>query len=301
MNAIEINNITKTYGDNDAVKDLSFVVEKNSICGFLGPNGAGKTTTFKLIAGLINLTEGDIKIFGKDVSAKTNEIRFLKDVPEFYHYMSAKEYLEFICQINDIKDAKSVASETLTLVGLDNTTNMRISAFSRGMKQRLGIAASIIPNPKILLLDEPVSALDPIGRKEVFDLLSKLKGKMTILFSTHIIDDIERISDKIVVIDKGQKILDGTAEEIKNNHLSSNLIITFTNEEEAKSAAKTLKVGNPVQSGNTVTVTDKDLNKLQTDVFKQLVKTKTLIQKFEICSPSLEEIFMREVTKWNSI
>ena len=301
--AIKIDSLTKIYDDKKVVDNLSFEIPENSICGFLGPNGAGKTTTFKLITNLINKDSGKIEIFGKEVTNNTqiDEIRFLQDVPEFYNYMNAYEYLEFICKLNEIDNIDSKVKETIKLVGLEEAKKKKIGKYSRGMKQRLGIAGAIIPNPKILFLDEPVSALDPLGRKDVFELLNKLKGKMTIIFSSHIIDDIERVSDRIIIIDHGKKVLDGTTEELRNSHLTDIIEVKFKDIKDISKFKKELKA----KEAEYETIDDALRIKSPTDdiqekIFKILTTNKINILSFNIVAPSLEEIFVSEVSKWNN-
>jgi ABC-2 type transport system ATP-binding protein len=286
-NAIKLTNVTKKYGDRKVINNLSFEVAENTICGFLGLNGAGKTTTFKLLAGLINATSGKIDI--------SPDIKFLQDVPEFYDYMTAEEYLKFICNLNNLNDISKKVKETLKLVGLHDTGKKRIGKFSRGMKQRMGIAGNIISNPKILLLDEPVSALDPMGRRQVFDLLEKLRGKMTILFSTHIIDDVERVSDKIIIINHGKKVADGTTTEIRSKFLTDMIEVQFMNNDDQQKFVKAFgKKEVEIGQGS---VRIKTRPNLQTEVFNILKSEKINIEGYNIVMPTLEDIFMKEVKK----
>jgi len=185
----------------------------------------------------------------------------------------------------------------LELVGLSDVKNKRIGKYSRGMKQRLGIAGSIIPKPKILLLDEPISALDPIGRKEIFELLSKLRGKMTIVFSTHIIDDIERVSDKIIIINKGKKVLDGSVSELKAKHLTNIIEIKFENPKDLNKFKKTFNKNIEFEvDGEKLKFKIESLD-CQTEIFRILNKEKINILGFNVLIPTLEEIFMDEVKK----
>ena len=303
MIVIKLANVTKKYDNKTVIDNLSFEIEENSICGFLGPNGAGKTTTFKLLNGLINSNSGTIEILGKSINSKSpsRDIKFLQDVPEFYNYMTSYEYLKFICQLNNLDNIDDRIKETLELVGLQSSTKKRIGKFSRGMKQRIGIASNIISNPKILLLDEPVSALDPIGRKEIFDLLSKLKGKMTILFSTHIIDDIERVSDKIIIINNGKKLMDGTISEVKSKFLTNIIELEFMNE---KALKKFLSVFNTngieteeSTQKNSIKFKVDNMSEFQNNIFNTLIKEKLNINSFNVVTPTLEEIFMKEVSE----
>jgi ABC-2 type transport system ATP-binding protein len=299
MTAIKFEHVNKSFGKQKVIDDLSFEIEENTVCGFLGLNGAGKTTSFRLLNGLIAADSGDIEILGEKVSSgqPNAKIKFLQDVPEFYAYMTAREYLRFICDLNNLKDADKKISETLELVGLTESRNKRIGSFSRGMKQRIGIAANIIAEPKVLLLDEPVSALDPVGRKVVFDLIESLKGKMTIFFSTHIIDDVERVSDKIVMIHHGKKILDGSVQEMKAHFKSDALELEFMNVDDLQRFVGEFSIYQPEREGDKLLVklASGDLNRLQESVFSFLSQTKMMVSSVRIARPSLEEIFVSEI------
>jgi ABC-2 type transport system ATP-binding protein len=303
LNIIEVNNLSKKYQNEYAVKDLNFTIEKNSVVGLIGPNGAGKTTTMKLLMGLIKNSGGNIKIANKDITYGVipDDVRYLQDVPGFYDYMTAFEYLNFILNINNYthKNLKEKINNSLKLVDLYDSKDKRIGKFSRGMKQRLGIAANIISDPKILILDEPVSALDPIGRKEIFDQINKLKNKMTIIFSTHVLDDIERVCDKIILINKGAKIKEGSISEIKKDYIKNIIEIIFAN----KKGFNQFKESFVINTNNItfipkelkVFINDKDINLISQLVFSFLANNNIQIESFIIKKPTLEEIFIEEV------
>jgi len=235
INTLEIRNLTKSWGGQKAVDDISFSVPENCIFGFIGANGAGKTTTMKMILGLLDADSGEIVVCGERVrfgSTKTNRlIGYLPDVPEFYNYMRPKEYLRLCGEIVGLSGAviKERSSELLELVGLTGV-NKKIGSFSRGMKQRLGMAQALISEPKLLICDEPTSALDPIGRKEILDILKQLKGKTTVVFSTHILSDVERICDRVAVIDKGRIVFESAINELKAGRKSKTINLEFENE-----------------------------------------------------------------------
>ena len=221
--ALKLVNLTKKFPNGvTAVDNVSLTVPHGSVYGFLGRNGAGKTTTLKMITGLSNPTSGEIYIygnkveFGKPLSYKN--IGFLPDVPEFYSYMTAREYL-FLCgRLHKMKDneIKNRINDIFNLINFDRTRlRSKISTYSRGMKQKLGIAVALLHSPDLILLDEPTSALDPIGRKETMNIINLLKGKYTILFSSHILSDVERVCDRVAVIEKGSLVLEGGIKEIK--------------------------------------------------------------------------------------
>ncbi|MCL2415396.1 MAG: ABC transporter ATP-binding protein [Defluviitaleaceae bacterium] len=205
--AIKTENLSKSFKSVMAVDSINMIVPKNCICGFLGKNGAGKTTTIKMLAGLKRPTQGNIFIMGKEQvfgKASNRQFGYLPDVPNFYTYMNGEEYLKFSGKIWEMPDdvLKIRIAELLELVGLSRTKT-RIGGYSRGMKQRLGIAQAMLNNPPLIFLDEPISALDPIGRRDVVNIISSLKNT-TVLFSTHIMSDVESICDYVIIVDKGK-------------------------------------------------------------------------------------------------
>jgi len=234
--ALNLVNLTKIFSANlknkdkiIAVDNLNLTIPHGSVYGFLGRNGAGKTTTLKMIAGLSNPTKGEIYIYGNKIEfgkpASYKNIGFLPDVPEFYSFMTAREYL-FLCgRLHKMSDdnIKNKIREIFELINFDKKRlRNKISTFSRGMKQKLGIAVALINSPDLIMLDEPTSALDPIGRKETINIINSLKGKYTVLFSSHILTDVERVCDKIALIEKGALILDGSISDIKSKYSGLN-------------------------------------------------------------------------------
>lgn len=226
MDMLRIDNLKKRFGAKKVLDGVSFRVPENTIFGFVGQNGAGKTTTMKIILGLLKEDEGEIYV--NDVKAKygSNEtnryIGYLPDVPEYYSFMTPKEYLGMCGEITGMKknEIKERSAEMLELVGLSEEKR-RIKGFSRGMKQRLGIAQALMNRPKLLICDEPTSALDPLGRKEILDVLVAAKEHTTIVFSTHILSDVERICDEIAFLHEGKIVLSGTIEDIRRSHRNS--------------------------------------------------------------------------------
>ena len=284
---LEIKNLTKKYGNKVILDNISFSLEKGKVCGFLGPNGAGKTTTMKIIVDLLEKDGGQI------LYDEATKISYLQDVPQFYEFYTISEYLEFLLSLNDNNDLKKI-DEVLKLVGLTKEKDKVIKRLSRGLRQRLGIAASIINDPDILILDEPVSALDPIGRKEIFDLINKLKGKMSIIFSSHILSDAERICDQIIIIDGGKILLDKKVSEIS---ISTNkLIIEFMNDEDLDKFKK--KYGKEIEvNSNLVEIESDDISNEQLIIFDILLKNKICVNSIDIKKQGLEDIFVSEVSK----
>lgn len=302
---LSVSNVSKAFGTQEIIKDLSFSIPEHSIYGFIGKNGAGKTTTMKLILGLYQTDKGEIRVNGEKVTyGQTNTNRFigyLPDVPEFYDFMTPTEYL-FLCgEITGLKKEESHGRirELLAMVGLENS-NKRIQGFSRGMKQRLGIAQALLNQPKLLICDEPTSALDPGGRKEILDILHSVKSKTTILFSTHILSDLERICDNIGVLHEGKLALSGSLEQIKSRHSSEGFEVEFATWEDAekimeKKFIEILKNDAERKSKTLVSFKTRD-QKAIGKVMKVLVENEIQPIRIERLEPTLESLFL-EVTK----
>lgn len=303
MEALKIENLHKSLGKNTIINGLSMSIPENTIFGFLGKNGAGKTTTMKMILGFLKKDEGSIEVFGEEVSfgqSKTNRfIGYLPDVPEFYGYMTAKEYLNLCGSITGLSknEIKKKSEELLELVGLRDV-NKRISGYSRGMKQRLGIAQALLNSPKLLICDEPTSALDPLGRKEILDIILKIKDFTTVIFSTHILSDVEAICDHVVVLDKGKNVLEGSIDELKNIKRKNTIKIRFKSDKELKAFKSLDKFSNLVtnEKGDTLYLTDEENQLKDIDILYELYKLNIFPIEIKIEEPTLENIFM-EVTK----
>jgi ABC-2 type transport system ATP-binding protein len=209
--AISTAALTKHYPWVAALSDLTLDVPAGSIYGFLGPNGAGKSTAIKMLAGLTRPTSGTASVAGIPITAGDHyrrEVGYLAQEPRFYHWMTGRETLRFVTSLYPPErrsDDKAI-SAILTRVGLADTADRKAGTYSGGMRQRLGIAQALVGRPSVLLLDEPVSSLDPIGRKEVLELMRELKGETTVFYSTHILDDVERVSDYVAILDEGKLV-----------------------------------------------------------------------------------------------
>ena len=234
---INIENLYVRFGEKEVLKGLNLKVNKNSIFGFIGKNGSGKTTTMKTILGLLTPNSGKIYVNGEEVvfgGSNTNKyIGYLPDVPEYYGFMNAYEFLQFCANISKIdpKDSDIRIKELLKLVGLENEKHY-IRGYSRGMKQRLGIAQALLNKPKLLICDEPTSALDPIGRKEILDILKSVSNETTVLFSTHILSDVEKICTDIAVLDDGIIKISGKLDDIKKMYKKDEYTLEFDDSED---------------------------------------------------------------------
>lgn len=218
---IKTDNLTKTYDDVSILKNLNLKVKKHSIFGFLGPNGAGKTTTIKILLGLIQPSSGNGKIFGYNIKSENIKIRarvgYLPQEPSFFSDNSAREILEFTARFffsGPKKEIDKRVSEILELVNLSEKADRAIKSYSGGEKQRLGIAQAMINYPDLLILDEPAASLDPIGREDVLKIMLQLREFTTIFYSTHILDDVQKVSDSVAILNKGQLVAQGSIEDI---------------------------------------------------------------------------------------
>lgn len=219
---IEVKHLAKTFGDFQAVKDVSFDVYKGDVFGFLGPNGAGKSTTIRCLLSLIHPTSGDIKLFGKSLSthreAILRQIGCIIEKPDFYKYLSAEKNLEIFARISGASTAKNDIHAMLEFVGLKGRERDKVSGFSHGMKQRLGIAQTLIHDPELIILDEPTTGLDPQGIIDVRNLILQLKNEKnkTVLLSSHQLSEIEIIANRMVIINKGQTVTEGEVSKLLN-------------------------------------------------------------------------------------
>lgn len=297
MDMLVVSNVNKRFGSREVIKDLSFSIPEKSIFGFVGRNGAGKTTTMKMILGLLQMDSGEITVDGKKVSygnTETNKvIGYLPDVPEFYNYMTPKEYLVFCGTISGLsdKEASERALELLELVGLAKEKK-RIKGFSRGMKQRLGIAQALIGRPKLLICDEPTSALDPIGRKEILDILVKAKDETTVIFSTHILTDVERICDEVAFLHDGKIALSGSMEKIRKLRRKEDYQVVLEHKkdmEKLKTKYTEMEIIDPY------TATIKEKNITIKDIINFMMDNNIEFNKVEKCESSLENLFMEVI------
>ncbi len=304
MNALKIQQLSKSFGSVSVLNQLSFTVPEHSVFGFLGQNGAGKTTTMKMILGLLKPDNGTIEVFGEKVSygqTPTNRmIGYLPDVPEYYSYMTPKEYLRLCGEITGLSSSEinQRTKYLLEVVGL-SSSKKKIGGFSRGMKQRLGIAQALLNQPRLLICDEPTSALDPVGRKEILDILSQVKDHTTVVFSTHILSDVEKICDQVAILHQGSIALAGNLEELRTSHGSSNLNISFAHPEQLQHFQQALE-SSPYLSqasfdGLNVTISSSDMETASSDLISTFYHTGITPLKFEVAESSLEKLFMEVV------
>ncbi|MBM3453026.1 MAG: ABC transporter ATP-binding protein [Bacteroidetes bacterium] len=223
QSVLHVKNLSKKFGNFEAVKDVSFTVNKGDVFGFLGPNGAGKSTTIRCLLSLIKPNSGKIELFGKSLATDRAEILqnigSIIEKPDFYKYLSAQKNLEIFARISGATVTQREIAEMLDFVGLGNRAKDRVKGFSHGMKQRLGIAQTLLHKPDLIVLDEPTTGLDPQGIIEIRNLILRLKAEQnkTILLSSHQLSEIELIANRMVIINQGCSIVEGNVQELLNN------------------------------------------------------------------------------------
>ena len=298
MDVLAIQNLKKNFGSKEVLCGLDLSVPEHSIFGFIGKNGAGKTTTMKAILGLLKPDSGEVSVMGEKVqfgqTSTNRHIGYLPDVPEFYSYMTPLEYLKLCGEVSGMNksDIATRSKELLELVGLGKERH-RIKGFSRGMKQRLGIAQALLNRPKLLICDEPTSALDPVGRKEILDILLAAREQTTVLFSTHILSDVERICTEAAFLSDGKIAMQGTIAELRSKRSSDG----FSVETEQKEAADTLiKVFSDLKHMEQNVLVFHGSEDQFFAIMQYIAENRIPVQKIERMEPTLESLFL-EVTK----
>lgn len=282
-----------------ALNDLNLKIEKGEIFGYLGPNGAGKTTTIKIFMNLISSTEGEVKILGQDV--KNPEVRrkigFLSDRPYFYEYLTGREFLDYCGKLFNLKkrERSEIIDNLIELVGLTQDQNLQLRKYSQGMLQRIGFAQALINDPELLILDEPLTSLDPLGRREFKNILIKMKNQgKTIFFSSHILEDAEDLCDRIGILVKGKLVRVGILEEfIKNEVEFTDIIITADNEsviQKMKDAKFTFE-----SKGNSILIRISN-NENVYEVIKTIYEAGGEIISIIPERRKLEDVFLKEIS-----
>jgi ABC-2 type transport system ATP-binding protein len=302
--AIELRGLTKQFGETLALDHVDLVVRPGVVFGFLGRNGAGKTTALRILSGLARPTSGTACVIGHDVATARDAVRarigFLPDVPGFYPWMTAREYLEFAGRLfgleSPVLDAR--ADALLEMAGLAEVTT-RVGGYSRGMKQRLGIAQALINAPSLLMLDEPTSALDPIGRREVLEMVASLRGRTTVFFSTHILADVERVCDDVAILERGRVVASAGIGELTARAAANRLIVELEGDGAAAAVARIIAGRAWVRSIETeegvLRIAVSDLPAAQREIPAAIATAGVALRRFEIGETSLEQVFVEIV------
>ncbi|MBX4162367.1 ABC transporter ATP-binding protein [Priestia megaterium] len=298
---LEIKNVTKKFKNKIAVNNFSMEVESGECVGLIGPNGAGKSTLIKMISDIIDPSTGEVLLDGKKISKLKKEIGYLPQYPNFFHWMTAKETLTFMGQLSGIKKEELTRAipEIMSKVGLKGEENSKVRTFSGGMKQRLGIAQALLHKPSLIVMDEPVSALDPIGRREVLNIIKEIKKETTILLSTHILGDAEEICERFVVIKNGEKIEDTTMSELLNKNSKNKINVDIT--AQSHDWIEVIKGLNYVKNvdvvGNTVKIEVDNIKSNKNMLLTNALEHNVDLNRFEIANDTLEEIFLKLVVE----
>ncbi|HDR4865188.1 TPA: ABC transporter ATP-binding protein [Bacillus cereus] len=298
---LEIKNVTTVFKRKIAVNNFSMELQAGECVGLIGPNGAGKSTLIKVISDIIHPTAGEVLLNGIKISKMKSEIGYLPQYPNFFHWMTARETLTFMGQLSGLKKeelSKSIP-KILEKVGLKDEENAKVSTFSGGMKQRLGIAQALLHKPSLIVMDEPVSALDPIGRREVLNLIEEIKKDTTILLSTHILGDAEEICERFVIIKDGTKIEDTTITELLHRNSENKLMIEITAKDQKwiEIVKKLPYVKDVEVVGLKIKVKVESIEINKNMLLQNALEHKVNIVKFEMSNDTLEEIFLKLVVQ----
>lgn len=305
MEAIRIEGLHKRFGRVRALDGLDLVVEAGLVYGFLGPNGAGKTTTLRILSGLARPSAGRAFVAGVEVRKGDvrSKVGYLPEVPAFYGWMTPREFLaDLVAPLYGLSPAegRARAQEVLRTVGLEEVAGRRIGGFSRGMRQRLGLAQALLSRPEVLLLDEPVSALDPAGRYELLEQIAGLRGQATVFMSSHILADVERICDAVAIIDRGRLVVASGREKLLARYARPVLEVEFDAPREAVEGwARTLE-GNRLVAGVRVEgrvayLATGDFERARSELPALVAAAGLIVQRYEWSRPTLEDVFLHLV------
>jgi ABC-2 type transport system ATP-binding protein len=295
--SIEVKNLTKLYGEQKAIDQVSFTVNKGEIVGFLGPNGAGKSTTMKIITGYLQPDQGEAFVSGVDVKKEPltarAKIGYLPEANPLYYDMYIREYLDFVADIHRVANKKEKIDSVIQTVGLTVESKKRIGQLSKGFKQRVGLAAALIHDPEVLILDEPTTGLDPNQIIEIREVIKSLGQNKTVLFSSHILQEVEAICDRVIIINRGQMVANDKLSNLRNQSQKSNLMkVVFKENLEAE----WLQRLSSVQSVNKISANEwelacTDLPSAQREVMELALQQNLNIVSLQAGGQSLEDVF----------
>ncbi len=299
--SIQVNSISKLYGNQKALNNVSFEVGSNEIVGFLGPNGAGKSTMMKILTCYIPPTEGTAKVCGFDITQQSLEVRkqigYLPEHNPLYLDMYVKEFLEFVGGIYKIKNSKNRVKEMIEMTGLQLEQNKKIGALSKGYRQRVGLAQAIIHDPKVLIMDEPTTGLDPNQLEEIRGLIKALGKEKTVMLSTHIMQEVEAICDRVIIINKGEIVANDETKNLQKNTTAQIITVEFDKEvsEKLLRNINTIEKVNRLQ-GNTWQLISTSKDDVRKDIFNFAVANNLSVLTLNKEEQKMEDVF-KELTK----
>jgi len=300
--SIEVKNLLKQYGEQKAVNKVSFSLNKGEIVGFLGPNGAGKSTTMKMITGYLQPDAGDIKVCGidvsKDVMGVKRKIGYLPESNPLYYDMYVKEYLEFIAGVHQVQNSKVKIQNVIELTGLTVESRKKVGQLSKGYKQRVGLAAALLHEPEVLILDEPTSGLDPNQIIEIRNVIKEQGKNKTVLFSSHILQEVQAICDRVIIINKGELVADSRVEDLKLNVQSNRVAVSFStkiNKEKLEALPAAIDVIGV--NDNSFKISTNDINELRKQLLEFTMAEQLDITSLQTEGNNLEDIFRSLTTK----
>ena len=298
---VKIEHVTKRFGEDLVLKEVNLTLKVGQVYGVVGNNGSGKTVLMKCICGFLPVTTGTIRVFGKEIGRDVDfpeSLGVIIETPGFLTQYTGVKNLEILA---DMKRMISKADIRLILkkVGLDPDMKKPVGKYSLGMRQRLGIAQALLADPKLLICDEPTSALDPVGRKEILDILYKIRGTTTVLFSTHILSDVERICDQVALLNDGNIAVGGTLSEIKALHSHDSLLIEFSTEADLQHFKECMTgqslLNGSEEKGREIVIHSREMKKAQHTIFSTLAEADLVPVKVELMEPSLESLFLEVI------
>lgn len=294
--SVKVKNLLKQYGEQKAVNNISFSLHKGEITGFLGPNGAGKSTTMKMITGYLHPDAGEINVcdinVDKDPIKAKRKIGYLPESNPLYYDMYVREYLKFIAGVHQIENSKFKIENTIRLTGLSIESGKKIGQLSKGYKQRVGLAAALLHDPEVLILDEPTSGLDPNQIVEIRNVIKEQGKNKTVLFSTHILQEVQAMCDRVIIINKGELVADSNMEELKLNAKSNRIAVSFSTKiSKEKLEALPLAIDVTNVNDHSFKLSTNDTNELRRQLLELAVREQLDIVSLQTEGNNLEDIF----------
>lgn len=299
--SIQVNNITKLYGEQKALNNVSFEIGSNEIVGFLGPNGAGKSTMMKILTCYIPATEGHAKVCGFDTQEQSIEVRkqigYLPEHNPLYLDMYVKEFLEFVGGLYKVKDIRNRVKEMIDITGLQVEQNKKIGALSKGYRQRVGLAQAMIHDPKVLIMDEPTTGLDPNQLEEIRGLIKKLGKQKTVMLSTHIMQEVEAVCDRVIIINKGEIVANDNTQALQQNTTKQIITVEFDKEVKKHQLLHLKGVEDAINAGTNTWKIIADINlDVRKELFNYAVQNNIGVLTLNKEEQKLEDVF-KQLTK----